>query len=124
MSDNDNSKLFIILPIIVGILLGAAIIWLGQADDSPGLSLTGAITALALIIWGIYNAGLVTVNTLSCALPIILGIGGLVLILLMQLDGKFTERPMAFPIGVLICSALTSLGVIKFNRSRQKNYDQ
>jgi len=52
-------KLSVVLPVVIGIITGAALPLLGAADDAPGLSLIGIVAAFLLMMWGVYNTGLV-----------------------------------------------------------------
>lgn len=48
-----------LLPILIGVAVGALLFILGAADDAPGLSLIGLVVAFLLIMWGIYNANVI-----------------------------------------------------------------
>ncbi|GHU71796.1 hypothetical protein FACS1894184_19040 [Clostridia bacterium] len=51
------TKPSVLLPIAIGILLGAAFFWLGLSADAPGACAIGIALAFGLIMLKIRNAG-------------------------------------------------------------------
>jgi len=106
MKERKYLKLSFILPIISGIMSGTVLFALGQAEDAPGLCLMGLTAAFFLIMWAIYNAGMITGHQLMFILPLCFGIGGFVLSIVLQLDGEFKEMPYLLYIGLFISITL------------------
>lgn len=103
-----------LLLILIGMAAGAAMCWVGIAEDAPGMCVLGLATAFVLILLGIRNAGMVKKQHF---LPIILfcfGLGAVVLSIVLLLDGEFGESPGFALIGValgiaMICTAIALL---------------
>lgn len=57
-----------LLPILIGVVVGALLFMLGDADDAPGLSFIGLAAAFLLIMWGVYNTGVIKKGFLSLIL--------------------------------------------------------
>lgn len=76
---NKNVKPAVLFPILIGLAVGTILFILGAADDAPGLSLIGLTTAFLLIMWGIYNTGVIKKMFLAPVLLFCFGAGGIVL---------------------------------------------
>jgi drug/metabolite transporter (DMT)-like permease len=49
-------KYLLVLVVILGIALGVAGVVLGEADDSPGLQLLGAVLVIGAVAFGVRTA--------------------------------------------------------------------
>ena len=119
MNHRNYMKPSVVLPVIIGLIIGTALFLLGEADDAPGLCLIGLIVAFLLILRGIYNLGAIKKSTLTYLLPLCFGGGCLVMSILLQLEGELAEIPSLFFIGVLLGAVLIYIGVIKLIKSRE-----
>ncbi len=81
-------KLKVVLPLLMGSIIGYTLFTLGDADDSPGLSFIGLAAAFLLFMRGIYHTGLIRKG---CHIPIILSVFGSVALIfpvILYLDGE------------------------------------
>lgn len=110
-----------LLPILIGVAVGALLFMLGDADDAPGLSLVGLATAFLLIMWGVYNSGVIKKGLLEPVLLFCFGAGGILLSVVLLLDGEFEKSPgMAF-IGVVLGVALIVIGMIRLRKMKARD---
>ncbi|MFA7637068.1 MAG: hypothetical protein WCX81_04825 [Monoglobales bacterium] len=56
---NKFLKLKVILPIILGIIIGGLLFAFGECDDSPGMCAIGLSIGVILIMLGINNTGII-----------------------------------------------------------------
>ena len=112
MNTKKIFKLSVILPVVIGIIIGTALFLLGEADEAPGLCLIGIIIAFLLIMLGAYKAGIVNKGQIAFILPLCFGMGAVILSIVLQLDGELTETPFVFYIGLLTGAVLICIGVI------------
>lgn len=107
-----------LLPIVIGVAVGVVLFMLGDADDAPGLSLIGFIAAFLLIMWGIYNTGVMKKGFLAPTLLLCFGAGGAILSLVLLLDGEFEESPGMALIGVALGVVLIVMGIIRWRKAK------
>jgi len=113
-------KLSVVLPVVIGIITGAALPLLGAADDAPGLSLIGIVAAFLLMMWGVYNTGLVKRSLLVSIALICFGAGGVVMSVVLQHDGEFSDLPSLFIVGMAVGAVLLCAGIVKLIKDRKK----
>jgi uncharacterized membrane protein YiaA len=125
MDNNLFSKLKIILPIVIGIVLGAILFILGEIDDSPGLCVIAIILCIGLLYLGIHNANKINKNIKpSIILPLLIGIVGTIYIAKYFIDGIFNEPPGLILIGIVLSIGLIIIGLVNIKRNRIKNKDE
>lgn len=107
-----------LLPILIGVAVGALLFILGDADDAPGLSLIGLVVAFLLIMWGIYNAGAIKKGLLAPILLFCFGAGGILLSVALLLDGEFEESPGMALIGIALGVVLIVIGTIRLRKAK------
>lgn len=110
-----------LLPILIGVAVGALLYMLGDADDAPGLSLVGLVAAFLLIMWGVYNAGVIKKGFLAPILLLCFGAGGILLSVVLLLDGEFEETPGIAFIGAALGVALIVIGTIRFRKAKARD---
>ena len=108
------------LTMILGVVIGIALFMLGDADDAPGLCLIGLVAAFLLIIWGVYNAGLLKRGFVWPILLMCFGAGGILLCVVLFLDGEFEKSPGMALIGVAIGFVLIVAGALRLRKVRGK----
>jgi peptidoglycan/LPS O-acetylase OafA/YrhL len=114
------AKLSVLLPIVIGLITGAVLFWLGSIDDAPGLSLIGLATAFFLIMCGIYNAGVIKKGFLVPTLLLSFGAGGIFVSVLLLFDGEFEDNPGMALIGVALGLVLICFGAIMARKRHGK----
>ena len=108
----------VLMPIISGIIIGAALFVLGAMEDAPGLSLIGIIIAFLLILWGVCKAGIISKGQYMNIVPLFFGVIFLVMSVVLKFDGELDEAPDSFFIGLLIGAALLGFGIYKWISDR------
>lgn len=111
-------KLKVILPILVGLVIGYTLFTLGDADDSPGLSFIGLAAAFLLFMRGIYHTGLIRKG---CHIPIILSVFGTVSLcfpVILYLDGEIQGLSVVTFVGIITGIACLSSAAPLFKKHR------
>lgn len=108
-----------LLPILVGTAAGAVLFVFGYSQDAPGLCLIGLSVAFVLIMWGIYNAGIIKKGSLAPILLFCFGAGGIILSIVLLLDGEFEALPGLAFVGVALGIALVVIGAIRLKITRK-----
>ncbi len=106
------ARLSVLLPAVIGLVTGSVLFWLGSMDDAPGLSLLGLALAFSLIMWGLYNAGVIKKGFLVPIFLVSFGAGGIFVSVLLLLDGEFEDNPGMALIGVALGVVLICFGAI------------
>lgn len=114
MNHKKRLKTSAIMPVIIGILIGAILFWGGMSEDAPGLCLIGISIAFILTLWGTCNAGFLKKSQLAHIISLCFGLGFLVLSIVLQLDGEFEEIPYAFFVGLSLGFMLICFGIVKW----------
>lgn len=113
-------KTSVILPIAIGLIIGALLFTLGMADDAPGMSLIGLVIAFLLFVLAVRNADIVPKGYLLPIVLICFGIGGVLLSVGWFMDSEFDSIPQ-FPIVALCLGiALLCVGLLRFRKVRGK----
>lgn len=102
-----------VLFILSGILIGICLFLLGAMDDAPGLCLIGLTLAFLLMMRGIYHAGIIR---RGYHIPIVLlafGFVGLLLPIVLLLDGEITGRSPILILGAPAGIAMLAFAVIR-----------
>jgi len=111
-------KLSVILPVIIGIIIGTALFIFGEDSDAPGVCLIGLIIAFLLIMLGVYKAGIVNKGRLAVILPLCFGTGSILLSVVLQLDGELSEMPAVFYTGLSLGAILICFGIVNLIKYR------
>lgn len=120
MNVNRLLKTAVWLPVLVGIITGAVMIWVGCTNDAPGMCAMGAAVAFVLVLLGIRNAGNIKEELFLPILLFAFGMGGILLSIVLLLDGEFGEAPglglIGIAIGIGLCVGAIYLRKRKSNR--------
>lgn len=114
------AKPSVLLPITIGVIIGATLVIIGGMVDPPGLRGIGITIGLCLITWGIYNTGIIKKGMGISVLLLNFGAGGTLLSILLLLEGEFEESPGIALIGVGLGSVLIGTGIIMIRRLLKK----
>ena len=115
------TKLATLLPILIGIAVGTVLFIFGYSEDAPGMCLVGLSVAFVLIMWGVYNAGMIKKGFLAPILLFCFGAGGIILSIVLLLDGEFENSPWLALVGVALGIALISTGAMRLRQVNTKN---
>lgn len=110
----------VILPIAIGVIVGALLFALGMADDAPGMCLIGLIVAFLLFVLAAKNSKLVPKGYL---LPIVLmcfGAGGVLLSIGWFMDSEFDNTPQFPIIALCLGIALLCVGLLRLRKVWRK----
>ncbi len=108
----------VIIPILIGAAGAIALFMLGDAADAPGVSVIGLAAGFLLIMWGVYNAGVIKKGFLAPIILFCYGAGGIIISVAMLFDGEFEESPGIALIGVALGVLLIIIGAIKLKKAR------
>ena len=110
-----------LLPILIGIAVGTVLFIFGYSEDAPGMCLIGLSIAFVLVMWGVYNAGMIKKGLLAPILLFCFGAGGIVLSIVLLLDGEFENSPWLAIVGVALGIALIVIGTIRLGKANSKS---
>ena len=110
----------VLLYVICGILIGCILFYLGDADDSPGLSFIGLASAFIIIMRGVYHSSilpegyhiplvLITFGVVALVFPVILFLDE-------EIEGLSAITIICFVVGILMISA----AITRFIKFRHK----
>lgn len=105
------------VPMLAGIAIGALLFAFGYTEDAPGMCLLGLSIAFVLALWGLYRAGLVKRGLLSPILLSCFGAGGVLLSIVLLLDGEFEDSPGLALLGMAVGAALIALGAVRVKKT-------
>lgn len=112
----------VILPIIAGLLIGAAFFAVGYSEDAPGMCVLGISAAFLLILVGIHGTGKVKAKILASIAFLCFGAGSVFLSVVLLQGGEFEDKPWIAAIGAAIGIALLTAGVRKFRKTKEQSY--
>jgi drug/metabolite transporter (DMT)-like permease len=115
------AKPSVLLPIIIGVIIGVTLVILGGMVDPPGLRGIGITAALCLMSWGVYNTGIIKKGMGISVLLLCFGAGGILLSIVLLIEGEFEESPGIALIGVALGSVLIGTGIIMIRSFLRKN---
>ena len=108
-----------ILYILFGILVGAVLFFIGDADDAPGLSLIGLSAAFLLIMRGVYNANLLRKGYYLPCILLVFGMVGLLLPIVLYFDQEINFNAALIGSGVgLVLVLFAFLRIITLRRKK------
>ncbi len=83
----------VILPVILGIVIGGLLFALGEYDDAPGLCAVGLSVGFVMTMLGVNNTGIIKKGLLLPTLLLFFAIFVTVLTTAILLDGEFGDKP-------------------------------
>ena len=118
MDSRPYFKPTILLPVILGIMIGITLFIVGALDDAPGLSAIGFILGTVVIFIGIHNIGKINNNIkIKIIIPLFYGILGFIGVVVLYFDNEFNDFPQLFFIGLSLCIVLIAIGMTVFENS-------
>ncbi|GHU72728.1 hypothetical protein FACS1894184_20630 [Clostridia bacterium] len=119
------TKVSVLLPIAIGMLLGAVFFWLGLSADAPGACVIGLALAFGLSMLGVHNADVIKKGLLAPTVLFCYALGVTILNISLILNGELEEYPNMAYIGFLLGGAMLSVGVflLSLRRKRQSGED-
>ncbi len=106
----------VIIPVLLGGAVAALFLTLGHADDAPGLGGMGLIAGFLLAMRGVHNAGVVRKGFLLPFILLCFGAGGILLTVVLLLDGELEEWPWFAPVGIAVGVVLIVIGAMKLRK--------
>ena len=110
---NKLLKAKVILPIILGIIIGGLLFAIGEYEDAPGVCAFGISVAFILIIFGVNKTGIIKRGLLSTILLLFFSAFIALITTSILLDGEFGDKPLFSAIGYV-----TAIGLLLIGSSR------
>ena len=108
-----------LVPILIGFMVTAILFVLGDRGDALGLILMGGTVGFLLVLWGVYNSGLIRQVTLVTILKFFFGMGIVLVSIVLFIDDEFGNATIEALMGVTLGIALIVFGVLNFKRIRK-----
>lgn len=116
------AELSVFMPMIIGILLGAAFFALGYTQDAPGVCAIGLAFTFGLSMLGVRNAGIIKKGLLAPLLLFCYATAGIFLDFVLLFDHEFDDNPGMVFIGLALGAIMIVVGVILLHlRKKQTN---
>ena len=113
---NKYFKQKVILPIILGIIIGGLLFALGAYDDAPGLSAIGLSAGFILVMIGINQTGIIKKGLLAPILLLSFTAFIALLTTAILLDGEFGDKPGYSAFGFAAAIVLFLIGLLKIRK--------
>jgi hypothetical protein len=110
---NHLVKPMIILPIILGLVIGGLLFAFGEQEDAPGLCAIGIAAGFILIMIGINRTGLIKKGLLFPILLFFFAAFIASLTLSILLDGELGDKPWHSAFGFVAAFILLLLGLLR-----------
>jgi hypothetical protein len=112
------TKISVLLPIIGGILVGAAFFALGYTQDAPGACAIGIALAFGFIMLGVRNTGVIKRGFLTPILLFCYAVGGIFLDFVLLFDHEFEDKPWLVFVGLALGAVMIAVGVVMLRRRK------
>lgn len=116
---NKFIKPKIILPMVLGIIIGGLLFAFGEYDDAPGLCAIGLSFGFILIMLGIKNAGVIKKGWF---VPILMFFFAAFIALIttsILLDGEYGAKPWHSIFGYITAVVLLLIGLLIIRKARK-----
>jgi LPXTG-motif cell wall-anchored protein len=113
----------VLMPIIIGIVLGEAGFILGSSEDAPGVVAMGLALAFGLCMLGIRNAGVIKKGLLAPILLFCYAIAGIILDFVLLFDHEFEDKPWLVFIGLALSAIMIAVGVLLLYRRKKQRLE-
>jgi hypothetical protein len=115
----------IILPILSGIIIGSILFFFNELDNVPGLSPIGIVVSFCLVFFGVHNMSKINPKIKAKVIvPLFFGAAGIIAaiitVLILFLNGEFTDSPGVLLIGMALCMGLVFIGLFNIEKIRQR----
>ena len=118
---NRLFKLKVILPIILGIIIGGLLFALGEYDDAPGLCAIGLSIGFILIMLGVNKTGIIKKGLFTPILLLFFAAFIALITTAILLDGEFGDKPWYSAFGYAAAIVLLVVGLLRirmFHKSK------
>lgn len=118
---NKFFKPNVILPIVLGIIIGGLLFTFGEYNDAPGMCAIGMSIGFVLIMLGVNKTGVIKKGMLS---PVMLLFFAALIALIttsILVDGEFGDKPRYSAIGYVTATVLLLIGSFRiriFHKSK------
>jgi hypothetical protein len=113
----------VILPVILGIIIGGLLFVLGEYEDAPGICVIGLSVGFVLIMFGVDKTGIIKKGLFAPILLLFFSFFIIFLTTILLLDGEFGDRAWYSAFGYLAAVLLLLIGLLKI-RILQKTESQ
>ena len=110
---NKFFKPKVILPIVLGIIIGGLLFAIGEYDDAPGLCAIGLSVGFILIMLGVNKTGLIKKGLLAPILLLFFAAFSALLTTSILLEGEFGDMPWYSAFGFAAAIVLLSAGLVR-----------
>jgi hypothetical protein len=118
---NKFFKLKVILPIILGIIIGGLLFTFGEYDDAPGMCAIGVSVGFILIMLGVNRTGLIKKGLLAPFLLLFFAAFIALITTSILLDGEFGDKPWCSAFGFVAAIVLLFIGILRMRLFRRSN---
>ncbi len=118
---NKFFKPKVILPIILGVIIGGLLFALGEYDDAPGLCAIGLSVGFILIMLGVNKTGIIKKGLLTPILILFFAAFIALITTSILLDGEFSDKPWYSAFGFVVAIVLLLMGLLRiriFDKSK------
>lgn len=110
---NKYIKARVIMPIVLGIVIGGLLFALGEYDDAPGLCAIGLSVGFILIMLGVNKTGVIKKGLLAPILLLSFAAFIALITTSILLDGEFGDKPWYSAYGFVIAIFLLLVGLLR-----------
>lgn len=110
---NKFLKPRVILPIILGIIIGGLLLNFGEYDDAPGVCAIGVSVGFVLIMFGAKNTDVIKKGLFTPILLLFFSVFIALITTTILLDGEFGDKPWYSAIGYVIAFILFLIGLLR-----------
>ncbi len=118
---NKFLKLKVILPIILGIIIGGLLFAFGEYDDAPGMCAIGLSVGFILIMLGANKTGIIRKGLLAPVLLLSFAAFIALITTSILLDGEFGDKPWYSAFGFAAAIMLLLIGILRMRLFRRSN---
>lgn len=111
----------VILPIILGIVIGGLLFAIGEYDDAPGLCVIGLSIGFVLIMSGVNRTGIIKKGLFAPILLLFFAAFIALMTISILLDGEFGDKPWYSAFGFAVAIVLLLIGLLRiriFHKSK------
>ena len=118
---NKFFKLKVILPIVLGIIIGGLLFAFGEYDDAPGMCAIGLSVGFILIMLGVNKTGIIRKGLLAPILLLSFAAFIALITTSILLDGEFGDKLWYFAFGFAAAIVLLLIGILRMRLFRRSN---
>lgn len=110
---NKFFKPKVILPIILGIIIGGLLFAFGEYDDAPGMCAIGLSVGFILIMLGINKAGIIKKGLFAPILLLFFSAFIALITTSILLEGELGDKPWYSTFGFVVAIVLLLIGLLR-----------